>query len=50
MAALAARYEPAELNRIGFKLYERFRPDVPPAAEGWGAKAALDLGKILALT
>jgi hypothetical protein len=25
----ADRYEPAELNRIGFRLYEKFRPDVP---------------------
>ena len=26
---LASRYEPAELNRIGFSLYEKFRPAVP---------------------
>ena len=25
MVELADRYEPAELNRIGFRLYERFR-------------------------
>jgi hypothetical protein len=31
MALLAARYEPAELNWIGFKFSERFRRDVPPA-------------------
>ncbi|MFL5286627.1 MAG: hypothetical protein ACJ8AW_38050 [Rhodopila sp.] len=48
MEALAARFEPAELNRIGFRLYEGFRPDVPPGSEGWGAKAVLDIGKILA--
>ena len=48
MVDLAGRYEPAELNRIGFKLYERFRPDVPPGAEGWGAKAVLDLDKVRA--
>jgi len=29
MDELANRYEPAELNRIGFRLYEKFRPDVP---------------------
>jgi hypothetical protein len=46
MEALAARYEPEELNRIGFRLYEHFRPDVPPDAQGWGAKGMLDLEKI----
>ena len=35
MDELANRYEPAELNRIGFRLYEKFRPDVPPGNEGW---------------
>lgn len=47
MEQLAGRYDPEELNRIGFRLYEQFRPDVPPGAEGWGAKAALDPRKIL---
>jgi hypothetical protein len=46
MEALAARYDPAELNRIGFRLYERFRPEVPPGNEGWGAKAVLEVEKI----
>jgi len=46
MQELASRYDPAELNRIGFRLYEGFRPDVPAGAEGWGAKAALDIDKI----
>jgi hypothetical protein len=50
MEELADRYEPAELNRIGFRLYEKFRPDVPPGNEGWGAKALLDVGKILSAT
>ena len=34
MATLAARYEPAELNRIGFRLYEMFRPEIPPGNAG----------------
>jgi len=34
MEALADRYEPAALNRVGFRLYERFRPDVPPGNQG----------------
>jgi hypothetical protein len=48
MRQLAARYDPTELNRIGFRLYEKFRPDVPPGNEGWAAKAVLDVDKILA--
>jgi hypothetical protein len=47
MVELAARHEPHEVNRIGFRLYEGFRPDVPPGAEGWGAKAVLEVEKIL---
>ncbi len=46
MEALAASVEPAELNRTGFRLYERFRPEVPPGAKGWGAKGVLDLSRI----
>lgn len=38
--------EPAELNRVGFHLYERFRPEVPAGAKGWGAKGVLDLDRI----
>ena len=46
LEALAAPVEPAELNRTGFRLYERFRPEVPPGAKGWGAKGVLDLSRI----
>jgi hypothetical protein len=48
MVELACRYEPVELNRIGFRLYEKFRPDVPYGAAGWAAKAVLDVDKIRA--
>jgi hypothetical protein len=48
MEELAGRYDPKELNRIGFRLYEAFRPEIPPGNEGWGKKAELDIGKILA--
>ncbi len=34
MKALAASLPPEELNRVGFRLYERFRPDVPEGARG----------------
>jgi hypothetical protein len=46
MEDLAAKYEPEELNRVGFRLYEHFRPEVPPDVKGWGAKGELDLAKI----
>ena len=50
MDELASRYDPAELNRIGFRLYEKFRPDVPPGNEGWGKRAVLDVEMIRAAT
>lgn len=46
MEELAGRFEPQELNRVGFRLYERFRPEVPADARGWGAKGELDLRTI----
>ena len=46
MERLAASLDPAELNRVGFHLYERFRPEVPVGAKGWGTKGALDLARI----
>ena len=46
MEALAASLPPDELDRVGFRLYERFRPEVPEGVEGWGAKALLDIGRI----
>jgi len=46
MEELAASLPPDELNRTGFRLYERFRPEVPEGVEGWGAKAVLDIGRI----
>ena len=46
MEHLAASLDPAELNRVGFRLYERFRPEVPAGAPGWDAKGVLDLARI----
>ncbi|MBL6457258.1 hypothetical protein JMJ55_18135 [Belnapia sp. T6] len=48
MEALAAGLEPEELNRIGFRLYEAFRPEVPEDVRGWGAKGELRLERIAA--
>jgi hypothetical protein len=48
MEELAGRYEPAELNRIGFRLYQHFRPEIPAGNAGWGARGELDIDKIRA--
>jgi hypothetical protein len=40
-------WQPEELNRVGFRLYERFRPDVPEGAQGWGAKGELRVERIV---
>ena len=46
MEKMAASLPAEELNRIGFRLYEKFRPEVPQGAEGWGARGILDLDRI----
>jgi hypothetical protein len=48
MEELAAGLEPGELQRRGFWLYERFRPEVPAGESGWDAKGELDLVKVQA--
>lgn len=50
MAELAKAYKPKELAVKAFRLYERFRPDVPEGTKGWGAKGVLDLQKIKAMS
>jgi len=50
METLAASLPPEELNRVGFRLYERFRPDVPEGAPGWGAKGELRVERIVETT
>jgi hypothetical protein len=39
-------WPPDELNRVGFRLYEQFRPEVPERVKGWGAKGELDLDRV----
>lgn len=46
MDGLASSLPLDELNRVGFRLYEGFRPEVPDGVEGWGKKAVLDIGRI----
>lgn len=47
MEALAARLPPEDLEQIGFRLYEQFRPEVPEGVKGWGAKGELRLARVL---
>jgi hypothetical protein len=46
MEELAESFEPEELNRVAFRLYEKFRPEIPKGKRGWGAKGELSLQKI----
>ena len=46
MEHLAASLPANELNRVGFHLYEHFRPEVPEGVKGWGAKGELKLDEI----
>ena len=46
MEELAKSYEPKELNAIAFRLYEKFRPEIPKGKRGWGAKGELRLEKL----
>jgi hypothetical protein len=43
MGELAGAFEPADLGRRAFALYEKFRPNIPPGVKGWGAKGRLEL-------
>ena len=46
MKELTAAFDPEELAQRGFSLYEQFRPQIPEAVVGWGAKGELNLGAI----
>ncbi len=46
MQRLAKAYKPQELAHNAYRLYERFRPQIPAGKKGWGAKGDLDLGLI----
>jgi hypothetical protein len=46
MQKLARACKPEELAHDAYRLYERFRPDIPAGKKGWGAKGDLDLGLI----
>jgi hypothetical protein len=46
METLVLSLPPKELNRLGFRPYERFRPGVLDGARGSGAKGKLHLERI----
>jgi hypothetical protein len=46
MHTLARSVAADELARVGFRLYEEFRPEIPSGTKGWGAKGRLDLDQI----
>ena len=47
MEYLAASLPPEELNRVGFRLYGPFRPEVPEGTAGWSAKGVLQVMRII---
>jgi hypothetical protein len=49
MDVLADTFDPNDLNRRAYSLYEKFRPEIPEGKKGWGAAGELDLDKIRAL-
>jgi hypothetical protein len=46
MKTLASSYEPEQLARRAYPLYEQFRPEIPEGKKGWGAAGDLDLDRI----
>jgi len=49
MRDLAKSFQPEQLSRNAFNLYERFRPSIPEGVAGWGAKGRLDVDRIRSL-
>jgi hypothetical protein len=49
MEELAAAFAPDELEERAYRLYVKFRPEVPAGTQGWGAKGRLDTERIRSL-
>jgi hypothetical protein len=47
MGALAVSLPPEEPIRVGFRLYERFRRDVPDGEHAWGANGEFRVERIV---
>lgn len=46
MDLLASSLTKEQRQKLGYSLYESFRPEVPPGVAGWGRKGRLDLAHI----
>jgi len=46
MTMLARSLPSEELAAVAYRLYEEFRPEIPPGKKGWGVAGVLDLGRI----
>jgi hypothetical protein len=49
MRNLAKAFQPEQLLKNAFSLYEKFRPAIPEGVRGWGAKGNLDIDRIRSL-
>jgi hypothetical protein len=49
MRDLAKVFQPEQLSKNAFSLYEKFRPAIPQGVTGWGAKGNLDIDRIRSL-
>lgn len=49
MQELAAAFTPGELEEQAYRLYVKFRPQIPGGTQGWGAKGRLDTDQIRSL-
>jgi hypothetical protein len=46
MRDLAKAFQPEQLSKEAFSLYEKFRPAIPGGVRSWGAKGNLDVDRI----
>lgn len=49
MEKLAKAFTTKQLESKTYALYEKFRPEIPEGAKGWGVKGELDLDYLLSL-
>ena len=49
MRDLAKAFPSEQLSENAFRLYEKFRPEIPEGVTGWGAKGKLDIDLIRSL-
>ena len=49
MEKLAKAFTPKQLEGKAYGLYEKFRPEIPEGAKGWGVKGELDLDYVRSL-